>query len=101
MRVTHDHRAETVVEVPELAAVDVPDAGAFAALEIDRPRLAGVVRGRDAERHHLVRALEHALRLLRRLLEAVALALSQLADALAVDLCVDLGTHAGTPSRRR
>ena len=42
---------------------------ALAALEVDRPRVARMVRGRDAERHHFVRALEHALRLLRGLVE--------------------------------
>jgi hypothetical protein len=35
-----DHRAEAVVEVVHLVAVDVPHARPVAVLEIDRPRLA-------------------------------------------------------------
>ena len=48
MRVAHDHRAEAVVEVPELAAVDVPDARA---LRRARGRSAtGRARGTRTER---------------------------------------------------
>ena len=36
--VADGHDAEAVVEVDVLVAVDVPDAGALAALEVDRPR---------------------------------------------------------------
>ena len=50
MRVALDHRAEAVVEVPHLVAVDVPDLRADAALEVDRPRLAQLVGGGDARR---------------------------------------------------
>ena len=35
-----DHRAEAVVEVDVLVAVDVPDARALAALDVDGPRVA-------------------------------------------------------------
>ena len=95
MGVTHDHRAEAVVEVPELPSVDVPDPRPFAALEIDRPRVARVVRGRHTERHNLVRALEHAPRLLRRLLEPLRLALGQLADPPRIDRrCLPNRRHA-------
>ena len=56
VRVALRHRAEPVVEVPELAAVDVPDDRALAALEIDRPRLSHLVRGRHASGQDCPRA---------------------------------------------
>ena len=99
MRVAHDHRAEAVVEVPELAAVDVPDRRSLAALDVDRPRVARVVRGRDAERHHVARALEHALRAPASPRRGASLSRSVSSlDALAVDLrrC-DVRAHAALP----
>ena len=102
VRVALRHRAEAVVEVPEAAAVDVPDRRAFAPLEVDRPGLAHLVRGGDAAGEHAARPLEHALRALRRLVEPLALALGQLLDALPVDLRRrHFRAHAACPSRRR
>jgi predicted XRE-type DNA-binding protein len=59
MRVALDHRPEAVVEVEQLVAIDVPDARALAALEVDRPRVAQLVRRRHPAAEHLVRALVH------------------------------------------
>ena len=97
VRVALDHRAEAVVEVVELVAVDVPDARAVAALEVDRPRVAQLVGRGDAAREHLVRAAEHLTRLRGGVVEALLLALDELADALAVDL--DRGVHGHAPER--
>jgi hypothetical protein len=41
IRVTDAHDAEAVVEIDVLVAVDVPDRGALAALDVDGP---GIVR---------------------------------------------------------
>ena len=54
VRVALDHRAEAVVEVAHLVAVDVPDLRADAALEVDRPRVAQLVGRGDAGAEHLV-----------------------------------------------
>ena len=96
------HRAEPVVEVPELAPVDVPDRGALAPLEVDRPGLPHLVGGGDAARKDGARPREHPLGRLRRLVEPLALARGQLLDALPVDLrrCY-LGAHAACTSLRR
>ena len=85
MRVALDHRAEAVVEVPHLVAVDVPDLRAGAALEVDRPRLAHLVAGGHAGGEVLVGAREGLAAALGRLVEALGLALGQLGDACAVD----------------
>ena len=55
-------------------------------VEVDRPRLAQLVRGGDAAGERLPRALVHRLRRARALVEPRALPLDQLADAGAVDL---------------
>ena len=85
MRVALDHRAEAVVEVPHLVAVDVPDLGAVAALQVDRPRLAHLVAGRHPGGEVLVGAREGLAAALGRLVEALGLALGQLRDACAID----------------
>ena len=59
VRVPLRHRAEAVVEVDVLVAVDVPDPLALAALEVDRPRVAQLVRRGDAAGERLPRALAH------------------------------------------
>ena len=59
VRVALDHRAEAVVEVEHLVAVDVPDARAVAALEVDRPRVAHLVGRGDAAAEHVAGALVH------------------------------------------
>ena len=46
--VSLDHAAERVVEVADFASVDVPDAGALAVGEVDRIRVAHLIRGGDA-----------------------------------------------------
>src|ERR671922_1182285 len=84
MRVALDHRAEAVVEVPHLVAVDVPDLRALAALEVDRPRVAQLVGGGDARAEDLVGATEHLGRAAGAVVEAMLLALDQVLDALAI-----------------
>ncbi len=81
-----DHRAEPVVEVVELVAVDVPDARPVAALEVDRPRVAQLVGRGDAARQRLLRALVHLARPLRALVEGLLLTLDELSDPCSVEL---------------
>ena len=88
-----DHRAEAVVEVPHLVAVDVPHARAGAALEVDRPRVPQLIGRGDAPREVDLRALVHLLRALRALVELRLLALDELRDALAGDLDRCVGGH--------
>src|SRR5213078_5358769 len=59
---------------------------ARAALEVDRPRLAQLVRRGHASGKHGVGAPEHLARARRALVEPCGLALGQLPDALAVKL---------------
>src|SRR4051794_30902655 len=80
------HRAEAVVEVPHLVAVDVPDLRARPGLEVDRPRVAHLVGGRHAGGERLVGAAVHLARAAGALVKGLLLALGQLLDALAVDL---------------
>ena len=75
-----DHRSEAVVEVVVLVAVDVPDARAVAALEVDRPRVAELVGRRDAARERVLRPLVHLARALRALVERLLLTLDELFD---------------------
>src|SRR3954453_20242444 len=101
-----DHRAEPVVEVEVLVAVDVPDLRALAPLEVDRPRVAQLVGRGDAAREHLVRALVGLGRAGGRVVEPLLLALDELADALTVDLDWEVDGHASSlppppPPRRR
>ena len=86
VRVALDHRAEAVVEVVELVAVDVPHARAGAALEVDRPRVAQLVGRRDAARERALGALVHLARAGGALVENALLALDELLDALPVDV---------------
>jgi hypothetical protein len=46
------HHPEAVVEVDVFVAVDVPDAAALAALEVNRPGIVFLEGGGDAARHH-------------------------------------------------
>src|SRR5436190_14444865 len=87
MGVALRHRAEAVVEVEHFVSVDVPDPRALAALEVDRPWVAHLVRGGDPAGKRRPRALVHRARLAGALVERLALALRQLADAGAVDAC--------------
>ena len=58
VRVADAHHAEAVVEVEVLVAVDVPHLRADAALDVGRPRVVALERGRHAAGHDVVRALE-------------------------------------------
>ena len=87
------HRAEAVVEIDAPCAVDVPDVRALAALEVDRPRVEELVRGRDAADENRARPLEHTSRSGRRLVEPTLLALGQLAKPIPVDRDVGYGAH--------
>ena len=88
-----DHRAEAVVEVPHLVAVDVPHARPGAALEVDRPGVAELVGGGHATGEVDLGALVHLLGALRALVQLLLLALDQLRDALARDLHRCVGGH--------
>ena len=89
------HRAEAVVEIAVLRAVDVPDLRADAALEEDRVRAACLIRGRHAHRHDLARALVHLRRAVRLGVQVPLFALGQLSDACWID--TDAGCHGGAP----
>ncbi len=79
------HHAEAVVEVDVFVLVDVPDAAAAAAREVDRPGVALLEGGGDAVGHHLDRALEGPRRLAGPVAQLLLLPLGQRGDALAVD----------------
>ena len=99
VRMALDHRAEAVVEVDHLRAVDVPDVRADAALEVDRPRIAELVRRGDAARQGAERALVHASRARRVRVELLGLAGRQLGDALAVELNWGAYGHGSSSAR--
>ena len=99
VRVALDHRAEAVVEVPHLVAVDVPHLRAGPALEVDRPRIAQLVRRRDARAQHLVGAAVHLGRRPGPVVELLLLALDQLLDAAAVQRDGRRHGHARSPRR--
>jgi hypothetical protein len=99
MGVALDHGAEPVVEVVHPVAVDVPHDRTLAALEVDRPGIAQLVRGRDAAAEHLVGAVVHGLGPAGALVEAALLALGQLLDAAAVELGRGRSCH-GSPGVR-
>src|SRR5205085_4827197 len=99
VRVALSHRAEAVVEVEQLVAVDIPDPCPLAAVEIDRPRLAELVRGGDAAGERRARALVQRPRHRRPLVQRPLLALGQLANTLAVDLARRLDGHRATLTR--
>ena len=80
------HHAEAVVEVGVLVAVDVPDAAALAALDVDRPGVVLLEGGGDAVGHHLDRPLVGPRRLGGAVAELLLLGLGQGGDAFAVDL---------------
>ena len=94
-----DHRAEAVVEVDHLGAVDVPDVRADAAIEVDRPRIAELVRRGDAARQRALGALVHATRAGRVRIQLLRLAGGQLGDALAIKL--DRGAYGHGSSSAR
>src|SRR5581483_1475945 len=80
------HRPEAVVEVEVLVAVDVPDPLPLAVVEVDRPRLAQLVRGSDAAGEGPAGALPHLPRAGRALVQGRAFAGDQLRDAGAVEV---------------
>ena len=96
-----DHRAEAVVEVEVLVAVDVPDERAGAALEVDRPGVAQLVRRRDAAGQGLLGALVHLARAGGFLVQDALFALGQLLDALTVELDRGAETAMGSPRSLR
>ena len=81
VRVALHHRAEAVVEVEVLVAVDVPDLGALAVGEVDRPRIARLVRRGDAAGEALLGAGVEVPRALGSRIELRGLALGQLLDS--------------------
>ena len=85
--VTLRHRPEAVVEVEHLVPVHVPDAGALAALEVDRPGLAKLVGRGHAPGKSEAGPLVHLARSRRALVQRTRLALGQLSDAGAVYAC--------------
>ena len=88
-----DHRAEAVVEVPHLVAVDIPHARPGAALEVDRPGVTQLVGRGDPAGEVDLGARVHLLRALRALVELLLLALDELRDALAGNLDRCVGGH--------
>ena len=99
MGVTLDHRAEAVVKVDHLRAINVPDVGADTALEVDRPRIAELVRRGHTARQRNLCALVHAARSGRVRIQLLRLARSQLSDALAVKLNRGAYSHGSSSAR--
>jgi hypothetical protein len=58
MSVTDHHRAETVVVVDQLVAVDIEELAAVALFQIEGIGVSGLEGRRDTERHRLARSLE-------------------------------------------
>ena len=83
------HRAEAVVEVEVLVAVDVPDVGALAAGQVDRPRVARLIGGRNPANEAPLRPRVELPGALRALVESRRLTLGELLEASAIDLDVD------------
>ena len=94
-----DHRAEAVVEVDHLRAINVPDVGADAALEVDRPRIAELVRRGHTTRQRDLGALVHAARTGGVRIQLLRLARGQLGDALAVKLNRGAYSHGSSSAR--
>ena len=86
VRMPLHHRAEAVVEVPVLVAVDVPHPRPAPVDEVDRPRVAQLVGGGDAAAQRPHRAPVHGGRALRPLIQSCELALEQFGHALVVHL---------------
>jgi hypothetical protein len=84
-RVTDAHHPEAVVEVDVLTAVDVPDQGTLAAIDVDRPGIVQLEGGGDAARHHLAGAVEVLGGGRSVLAEASHLFLGEAVDQLALD----------------
>jgi hypothetical protein len=84
MGVALQHRAEAVVEVEELVAVDIPDALTLASGQIDRPGVTGLKRRSDPARQHPSGAPKHRGRPGRALVQRGGFALAQLADPPAI-----------------
>ena len=97
VRVALDHRAEAVVEVPHLVAVDVPDLRSVAALHVDRPRLAQLVGGGHTAREVMTGPLEGLFRLLRIGVEALLFAQREFLDPGPVETGGGAGGHSGVP----
>ncbi len=86
MRVPLHHRAEAVVVVDPLVAVDIPDLGALAFVQVDRPGIAHLVGRRHAARHGLFRALVHPARPRGRVVQPLFFLGGQLCYAAFIDL---------------
>jgi len=84
MGVALDHAAVAVVEVDDLPALDAPDVRTLAVGEVDRVRIARMIRGGDAHRHVLDGALVELERLRRVVLELLLFFLHEFRDELAV-----------------
>jgi hypothetical protein len=80
------HHPEAVVEVDVFIAVDVPDAAALAAGQVDGPRFVDLEGGGDAVGHHLQRPLVGPSGGAGAVAEGLLLGLAQRRDPLAVDL---------------
>src|SRR6266436_6334220 len=98
MGVALRHRAEAVVKVEHLVAVDVPDPRSLAALKIDRPRLANLIRGGNSSGKRRSSAFVHRTRLRGALVQRLRLAVAQLPNPLAVDLNRRLHRHDCDPT---
>ena len=92
------HRAEPVVEVEHLVPVDVPDPGALAVGQVERPRMTHLVGGGDAAGERPSRPLVHRPRALRPPVEPLRLPLDQLLDPLPVDRHMLPRRHVVAPS---
>ena len=83
MGVALEHRAEAVVKVEVLVAVDIPDALPLAVTEVDRPWRSGLIGGRHSAGQHLFGPRERCGRGGRALVEQSGFALAQPANLLA------------------
>jgi hypothetical protein len=98
VRVPLDHRPEPVVEVVQVVPVHVPDVGAPAAREVDRPGVAKLVGGGDAAGEGRPSPFVQGPRSRRPIVERLLLTCSELADASTVDLG-EHGGHSDSPAR--
>src|SRR5262249_2410585 len=93
VRMALHHGAKGVVEIDQLVAVDVPDVRSLSAEEVDRPRLALLIRGGHAVHQGRTRAFEERCGGGRPALQPALLALGQRGDSLAVELQLGRCAH--------